>query len=186
MMLGTPFQTTRLNAALAALALAMVAALAGFGAGFALGQGQAKARGDAALQKLKGEHASEQKNAAAAALERLRSAQQRGDQLAQRLAAAETDRKTQAEEHALEIQRLTTGRPCLNAGTVRLLNQPADTLNAARVPAPAGRTAAEDAPAASDTDVAGWISGAQRQYGECRGRLDALIDWHAEAEDAGH
>ena len=107
------------------------------------------------------------------------------DALEERLSAEEASRQTQALEHAREIKRLTTGRPCLNAGTVRLLNEPAIGLRTPVLPAPASGAAAADAPAASDTDVAGWIDGTRHQYDACRSRLDALIDWHQEAAD-GH
>lgn len=184
-MFNTPVITTRLNALLAALVLAAVSALVAGGAGYALGHRLAKADGDAALAKLQRDHATLETKAAETALARLQEAQARGDALEERLAAEESSRQTQAQEHAREIKRLTTGRPCLNAGTVRLLNESAGRPDAASVPAPAGGTAAADAPAASDTDVAGWIDNARRQYGTCRSRLDALIDWHQEDAD-GH
>lgn len=184
-MLNTPFTTSRLNALLAALVLAGVSALAAGGAGYVLGHRLAKADGDAAVAKLQRDHANRETKAAEAALARLQDAQARGDALEARLAAEETNRQTQAQEHAREIKRLTTGRPCLNAGTVRLLNEPAIGLRTSALPAPASGAAAEGAPAASDTDVAGWIDNARHQYDACRNRLDALIDWHQEATD-GH
>ncbi len=184
-MLETPLITTRLNALLAALVLATVTALVGGGVGYGLGHRLAKADGDAALAKLQRDHATRETKAAEAALLRLQEAQARGDALEARLAAEEASRQTQAQEHAREIKRLTTGRPCLNAGTVRLLNEPAIGLRTPVLPAPASGAAAESAPAASDTDVAGWIDNARHQYDACRDRLDALIDWHQEATD-GH
>ena len=184
-MFNTPLITTRLNALLAALVLAAVSALMAGGGGYALGHRLAKADGDAALAKLQRDHATLETEAAESALARLQEAQARGDALEERLAAEEASRKTQAQEHAREIKRLTTGRPCLNAGTVRLLNESAGRTGAASVPAPASGIAAADAPAASDTDIAGWIDNAQRQYDTCRSRLGALIDWHQEAAD-GH
>ena len=137
------------------------------------------------IETLKADQATQERQAAQAALDRLQQAQARGDALQARLAAEETHRQTQAQEHAREIKRLTTGRPCLNAGTVRLLNEPAIGLHAPALPAPASGADAADAPAASDTDVAGWIDGTRHQYDACRSRLDALIDWHQEAAD-GH
>lgn len=177
-MLDTPFTTSRLNALLAAVVLAAAAALVAGGAGYALGHRSAKADGDAALAKLERDHANRETKAAKAALARLQKAQARGDALESRLATEEASRQTQALEHAREIKRLTTGRPCLNAGTVRLLNKPALGLHAPAVPTPAGGAAAADAPAASDTDVAGWIGAARLQYDTCRDRLGALINWH--------
>ena len=122
---------------------------------------------------------------AEAALARLQHAQARGDALEERLAVEEASRQSQALEHAREIKRLTTGRPCLNAGTVRLLNESTIGLRASTLPTPASGAIAADAAAASDTDVAGWIDAARRQYDACRDRLGALIDWHQEATD-GH
>lgn len=184
-MLDTPFTTSRLNVLLAALVLAGVSALAAGGAGYALGHRLAKADGDAAVAKLQRDHANRETEAAEAALARLQQAQARSDALQARLAAEETNRQTQAQEHAREIKRLTTGRPCLNAGTVRLLNEPTGHSGIATVPATTSGATTADAPAASDTDVAGWIDNARLQYDACRGRLDALIDWHQEAAD-GH
>ena len=51
-MFNVPFITTRLNALLAAIALAAVTALLAGGGGYILGHGVAKADGDAALAKL--------------------------------------------------------------------------------------------------------------------------------------
>ena len=156
-------------------------------AGWQTGREQEQDRCTAAIATLKAYQATQERQAAQAALDRLQQAQARGDALQARLAAEETHRQTQAQEHAREIKRLTTGRPCLNAGTVRLLNEATIRLSAspAGVSPPTGGTPAANAPAASDTDVAGWIDDAQRQYDACRGRLDALIDWHQEAAD-GH
>ena len=184
-MLETPLITTRLNALLAALVLATVTALVGGGVGYGLGHRLAKADGDAALAKLQRDHATRETKAAEAALLRLQEAQARGDALEARLAAEEASRQTQAQEHAREIKRLTTGRPCLNAGTVRLLNEPTGHSGTVPVPATTSGATAADAPAASDTDIAGWIDNAQRQYDTCRSRLDALIDWH-QGDSDGH
>ena len=184
-MFSTPVITTRLNALLAALALAAATALVAGSGGYALGHRLAKADGDAALAKVQRDNATLETKAAEAALARLQEAQARGDALEERLAVEEASRQSQALEHAREIKRLTTGRPCLNAGTVRLLNEPALGVRAPALPAPASGAAAEGAPAASDTDVAGWIDGTRHQYDACRSRLDALIDWHQEAAD-GH
>ena len=174
----------RLWPAIAFIAWTLAAALAGW----QTGREQAEDRCTATIAKLNVEETERMRLVAQAALDRFRAAQARGDALEARLAENERILETQAQEHAREIKRLTTGRPCLNAGTVRLLNEPAIRLAAvpAGVSSPIGRTAAADAPAASDTDVAGWIDGAQRQYGECRGRLDALIDWHEGEANAQH
>ncbi len=162
--------------AVAFLVCTLLAAIAGWQTGREQGQD----RSTAAIATLKADQATQERQAAQAALDRLQQAQARGDALQARLAAEETNRQTQAQEHAREIKRLTTGRPCLNAGTVRLLNEPAIGLRASTLPTTASGAAAADAAAASDTDVAGWIDDAQRQYDACRDRLGALIDWHVD------
>ena len=167
--------------ALAFLVWTLLAAIAGW----QTGREQEQDRCTAAIATLKAYQATQERQAAQAALDRFQQAQARGDALQARLAAEEANRQTQAQENAREIKRLTTGRPCLNAGTVRLLNEPAIGLRASTLPTPASGTIAADAAAASDTDVAGWIDNARHQYDACRGRLDALIEWHQEAAD-GH
>lgn len=132
---------------------------------------------NAEIDRLKLNHATQQRVAAEAALLDFQGAQARADQLQNRLAAADRSRQTQALEHAREIKRLATGRPCLNAGLVGLLNGAGGTAPAA-VPETAGQPAAADAAAASDSDVAGWIDHAQRQYDACRDRVQALSDFH--------
>lgn len=171
----------RLWPAVAFLVWTLLAAIAGW----QTGREQEQDRCTASIATLKADQAVKERQAAQAALDRLQQAQARGDALQARLAAEEANRQTQAQENAREIKRLTTGRPCLNAGTVRLLNEPAIGLRASTLPTPASGTIAADAAAASDTDVAGWIDAARRQYDACRDRLGALIDWHQEATD-GH
>jgi len=151
--------------------------LVGF-AGWQTGREQEQDRCTATVATLKADQAQKERQATQAALDRLQEAQARGDALQARLAVAETTRQAQAQENAYEIKRLTTGRPCLNAGTVRLLNESPGSLSAPTLPAPAGGAAAADAPASSDTDVANWIDAARRQYDTCRDRLSALITWH--------
>lgn len=123
--------------------------------------------------------------AAETARKRLQVAQARGDTLEAALAQTEQIHQTQALEHAREIKRLTTGRLCLNAGTVRLLNPPDSTGSGPAAPelsAPSGGVDAGGAAAASDTDVAEWINGARHQYDTCRDRLHALIEWWGGAQ----
>lgn len=135
---------------------------------------------NADIARLKTDAANHARSASEAALVRLHGAQQRGDELTNRLAKADADRQSLALEHSREIKRLSTGRACLNAGTVRLLNQSGPRSDAAAVPTSAGQPAAADAAAASDTDVAEWADHARRQYDSCRDRIQALIDWHQE------
>ena len=155
-------------------------------AGWKTGREQAQARCTATIAALNIEETERLRLATQEVLERFRAAQARGDALEERLAEKSRTLELQTREHAREIKRLTTGRPCLNAGTVRLLNDATIRLSAspAGVPPPTGGTPAANAPAASDTDVAGWIDDAGRQYETCRNRLDALIDWHVDGPRA--
>lgn len=137
-------------------------------------EGNAK---DVEIAGLKLTHANQQRVATEAALLDFQAAKTRADLLESRLAAADRSRQTQALEHAREIKRLATGRPCLNAGLVGLLNGAAGTAPAA-VPETTGEPAAATAAAASDSDVAGWIDHAQRQYDACRDIVQALSDFH--------
>lgn len=107
-------------------------------------------------------------------------AQQRSDTLTHEL---EAWRQTAAEkQEALDaaLLRATTGRRCLDAGALRLL----DGATGLRVDLPpaAGGAVAAHAAAATDTDLARWIARTGRQYEECRQRLDTLINWHMPPE----
>lgn len=133
--------------------------------------------GDAKAARLETQQASAEHAALKSAVDRLEAAKTRADTLETQLAQANAARDQQALEHSHEIARLTRRVPCLNAGTVRLLNQ-SRGIEPAAVPESAGRTVAEDAAAATDTDVASWIDHAVRQYDTCRDRLGALIDFH--------
>lgn len=94
------------------------------------------------------------------------------------------------QRHAQAI-RTTTGRACLSADTVRVLNTPATdrAAAAADLPAAASRAAATDAPGTAapaaaaqsltDTDVAAWVADAQARYATCAARLNTLTEWAA-------
>ncbi|MCK9987413.1 MAG: hypothetical protein AzoDbin1_03885 [Azoarcus sp.] len=118
---------------------------------------------------------------------RLLEAETRGDELTTQLHVANRAALHTQEKLDDALRRATTGRACLNGPALRLLDG-AHNLTVA-VPPPAGGAAAGDGPAptdsgelvSSDTDVARWIARAGFQYDECRRRLDALIDWHAES-----
>lgn len=143
---------------------------------FLLGLKMGDAIGDAKVARLELSQTKSQRDAVTSALERLIAAQTRADELEARLAKSEANRSNQAQEHQREIKRLTVGRPCLNRGTVSLLNS-STGIAPATLPETADRAPAEDAAAATDTDVAEWISYAIRQYDTCRDRLSALIDY---------
>lgn len=136
-------------------------------------------RGDIRIANLEKAQAVAERKAATETRDKLIAAQQVSDALQRRLDAADQARISQSLEHSREIKRLTRGQPCLNAGTVRLLNTSSGIKQPA-VPETASRPAAEDAAAATDTDVAEWIDHAVRQYDTCRDRLGALIDFEEE------
>lgn len=144
---------------------------------FLLGLKLGYAIGDVKVSQLEKQQVTTERDAVKSALERLVASQQRSDVLEARLHTSESLRLTQAQEHQREIKRLTTGRPCLNRGTVSLLNS-STGIQPATLPEAPGRTLAEDAPAATDTDVAEWIDHAIGQYDTCRDRLGALIDYY--------
>ena len=111
--------------------------------------------------------------------EQLEGAIRMGDTLTDQLIKAETDLKKTTQEKNRAIQNLTTGRACLDADVVGLLNQSADTTAHGIKPtakAP-GLPYATNEAFATDTDVGTWIGFAQGEYDTCRARLDALIDF---------
>lgn len=107
---------------------------------------------------------------------------ERGDGLATQLASQQTHIQQLHQEHARAITRLTTGRPCLSAELVSVLNrtdQPTPTDRPDPLPAPASSPASADAaPFATDTDISTWAATARRDYATCAARLGALIEWH--------
>ena len=121
-MLDTPIITTRLNALLAALALAVVAALAAGITGYSLGHDTAQAAGEATLAKLQRDHATAVANATEAARQRLVAEVNRNNHLAQQLA-------TEKASHAQEKQTLL--RRIANVTTVYV---PASGLGAVPLP----------------------------------------------------
>jgi prophage endopeptidase len=130
---------------------------------------------NAELAELKAASASEQAKTQQLYIQRLTAEQARGDELSSRLSQTETQLSQRTEEVSRALQKVTTGRACLNSATVRLLNSAGPDHPA--VPETAGATVAEDAAIATDTDVAGWIGNAQGEYETCRARLNALIDF---------
>lgn len=164
-----------LNAIIAVCTLVVLACV------FMLGMKMGLYVGDIKVAKLEKAQAEAERKAATDSRDKLIAAQQVADELQRRLDAADQERLSQAQEHSREIKRLTHGRPCLNAGTVRLLNG-SGGIKPPAVPEAPGRTDAEDATAATDTDIAEWIDHAIRQYSTCRDRLGALIDFET-AED---
>jgi len=129
----------------------------------------------ARISTLQRDQAQAQERAQADALQRLLAANTRADQLTARLQqqSAQMEQLTKDKNDAL--RRLTTGRACLSADAVRVLNSAPH--GAANVFSPAPGPVAAGTGVASDSDVAGWISTAQQQHEQCRNRLGALIDF---------
>ena len=116
-----------------------------------------------------------QAEAVSDALKEYKSEVERGNQASGHLAQAETKINAQTVEVIKYVPKVTVGRKCLDAGAVRLLNNG----SLPKLSEAAGKPAAESAsaPAASDTDVAGWIAIASGQYDICAARLNELIDY---------
>jgi hypothetical protein len=104
-------------------------------------------------------------------------AERAGAQAATRLAASEAEKSRLGKEKDRAIARLTTGRRCLDAAVVGVLND-APSGAGLRLPATAAATAGAAAAFATDADVGQWARHARDQYERCRGRLDALREWH--------
>lgn len=140
------------------LAFALVAG--GFGAG---------------VKVTRDHYAAEQLAAERLSADQYRAEVARGNELSAQLAAAESNIQIKTIERIVHVKDVTTGRDCLSAGAVSLLNGSGKlTLREA-----AGKPAAEDAGtlAATDRDVEEWAIGASSRYETCVERLNALIDF---------
>ena len=147
-----------------------------FAAGLLLGGGTVHGINGAQIAALETAHANAQRTAAEAAVRQLNAAQARGDALTTELLTARAQADGLQDQLNEALSKATTGRPCLGAPALRLLDRAAGPR---AVPAPAGRPAAADAAdAATDTQVAQWAAGAYHQYAECSRRLGALIQYH--------
>jgi len=126
---------------------------------------------------LKREYAEQAVKAEAEAAKRLKDAQILGDALVERVAREENKRiEVEDQNHAL-LSRLTTGRRCLDAAAVRVLNN-RNGAAPGGVPETPGQPAGADAQFATDTDVGKWAATAIRYYDDCRSRIDALREFH--------
>lgn len=133
--------------------------------------GNSIASADTALQAL--DFAEQKQTAVEAVLKKLGTAKAAEREALDRLATANLQREKLSLEKDREIRRLTTGRPCLSAPVVRLLNLSADSQPGAVSTAVAGADAG-DAGFASDTDVAQWARLCRDRYDTCRGYLSEL------------
>jgi hypothetical protein len=146
--------------------LACVAAL--FGSGVYSGHRWATTKADAARTR-----------AADANIAQLRAEIRRADAAAAALAAAESRIVTKTVEVIRHVPTVTTGRLCLGADAVGLL-QPGAHWGPYQPPGePADQSAAHAA--ASDRDVVYWAAEANRLYETCAERMNALVTWHQAA-----
>lgn len=165
------------NAFLWATPLLALAVGAGAGAwgGYMLGRAPVLVE----LADLRTTQAETAKLQALASARELSKAQQRGDALTTRLVTrqAEIDQLRKSRHDA--IAAFTSGRHCLSADAVRVLNDTAAAPGGSvDVPTPSGRADAAGGTFATDADVGHWAADARAQHEQCREQLDALIDWH--------
>jgi hypothetical protein len=159
-----------LKALLATVFLTLV-----FGAGWAVNGWRLSAE----LAQQKTDHATELENAARQAVARIKDAERRNDTLTAALSRAENKRIAIAQEKDREITRLATGRRCLDAAVVGLLN--ASTVDADdALPKAGSEPLSANAAFATDTDVGLWARACRDSYDTCRGRLDAIADFYRE------
>ncbi|MBU1692293.1 MAG: hypothetical protein KJ958_05500 [Gammaproteobacteria bacterium] len=100
---------------------------------------------------------------------------ERGNTESGKLAAVETVIQIKTVERIKYVPQVTTGKPCLSASAVQLLNgTDKPTLRETTGQPPAESAGA---PEATDTDVETWAIEASGQYESCAARLNALIDF---------
>ena len=133
-------------------------------------------RYEAQLSDVRSSIAESNRLRARAAATALQSAQVRGDVLTRDLLTREAMINRLSKEKRDALSRLTTGRPCLSADAVGVLN--GTTGAGAGMPQATGIPAATGGGFATDADVGQWAAAAIAAHDTCRKRLDALIDWH--------
>ncbi len=134
------------------------------------------------IEQIKLGHQADMTKFAVAATDRLKAALVRGDKLQLQLAEEEQHRLEITREKDREIRNLTTGRRCLDAAAVRLLNA-ADSSTTGSVPEASGGAVRPDARFATDTDVGLWINQCRQSYDTCRGHLRAIGEFYEGADD---
>jgi len=149
--------------------VAVVALLLGTVSGYLY----ADARRLAEIEGIKRAYAEEKQRVQADAMRRLEVATQRGKEAASKLLAAESNLRKSREALRHAKAKYTTGRNCLSANAVRMLN------NAGRASSDtASSAAAKDASRfATDQDLWNWSENARHSYQICARRLNALIDY---------
>lgn len=144
-------------------------------------------RKDRDIATLKTTHATAALKVAEDNTTRLADAQAHGNQLTLELEGYRNTLTLFAEEKNREIDRLATGRRCLDGGLVRVLNRPPTAQRGEGLPQTAGLSVRADGPAtagtddgqyATDRDVSGWINLARTRYDTCRAKLDTIRLFH--------
>lgn len=157
------------------------------------------------LSTLKSDHATAEAKAAKDHAEALAKANARGDRLLLEKSAMENTHNETLREKNNEIARLTTGRRCLDARVVGVLNRDVTAPNGRPAPQAAGVPVRTDGPAAAgaddgketvrkddtdeeqfatDADVAGLINLCRTRYEICRGDRDRIRRFY-DAPDLG-
>ena len=104
----------------------------------------------------------------------------RGDVLAKKASALETESTNRAKEAIKNVPQVTTGKSCLNSAAVRMLNHrggDAVPETPSKPDAESPADAAADTGGATDTDVAYWAADVISQYEIAAARINALIDY---------
>ena len=166
-------------------------------------------RYEAQLSDLKSNYATATEKAASAHAKALAEANERGNHLVIEQAAMENTFNETLREKNNEIARLTTGRRCLDARVVGMLNRDDGAASNGRsAPQAAGVVVRADGTAAagaddgqetagndgadageesfaSDADVAGWIALCRTRYDICRADRDRLRRFYDAASLGG-
>lgn len=145
---------------LAGVLLAMAIFATGFGSGV----------------KITKDHAAAQRLVAQIKAENLYRAEiARGNDLSAKLAVAETAIHNKTIERVKHVKTVTTGRDCLSADAIRLLNGTSKPTLRETTGQPLAEST--ESLAATDTDVELWAIEVSGQYEICAGRLNQLIDF---------
>lgn len=105
-----------------------------------------------------------------------RQAMEEGNEQVAKVYSTRANNQIQYKEVIKYVPKYTTGRPCLSADAVRLLNSET-TDNIEGVPDHT-ETVVEKSTgnAATDTDIATWAAEARREYEDCASNLNAIVD----------
>ena len=134
-----------------------------FGAGWAVNGWRLGAE----IERIKGEHTAQVARNALLASGRLVQARLRNEAIAAELAEDRINRARITQEKNDEIKRLATGRRCLDAAVVSVLNRP-DSAGTGPVPAPGPEPVPGTARFATDADVGLWANACADAYKACR------------------